>query len=405
MPYKPIVYWANPNEVCHLDFPGRNDKRNMKTNNLVKTRLILDKILDNINSGDTVGIKVHAGEAHNTRYLRHDYVHEVVEAVKSKGGIPTLIETQGIGMNIEQLNLSENYSICLGHRKNTEDHHKIAHLHGYSESIIGAPLKFVDGDKGLDGKIIEIDGIHFKEVSIAAGLFEYDKIVVISRFKGHPNAGFGGALKQLGIGCVSKRNKYRAHLSGIIFVNPNGCKISKCAQECIAACPVNAIKIENELASIDVSTCIGCIGCIESCPLKGAILSEPFRKNKEFIECTMDNAAAVLVSYNPENIRYINFAVDITLVCDCVVNAGVPIIPDLGIFASDDPLAIDKACLDAETNAPGLPVLGKDGKWTEPLSPGVEKFKAMNHKVDPTWQLDAAVKNGLGCIEYELVNI
>lgn len=405
MSNKPIVYWAAPNEVCYLDFAARNNKRNMVTNNLVKTRLISERILDNINSGDKVGVKIHAGEAYNTRYLRHDYVREVVEAVKSKGGIPTLIETQGLGMNISELTLPEKYTICLGHRKNQEDHNKIAHLHGYTESIVGAPLKFIDGEKGFERKIVEIDGIHFKEVSVAAGLFDYDKMVVISRFKGHPSAGFGGALKQLGIGCVAKQSKARSHLSGIIFVNAKACKISKCAQECIKACPVNAIKIENEVAVIDVSTCNGCTGCIEECPLRGAIIPEPFRENKEFTECFSDNAAAVLASYNPENIRYINFALDITLVCDCIVNASMPIIPDLGIFASNDPLAIDKACFDAEINAPGLPILDEKGKWSDPLPPGVEKFKTINHRVDPTWQLDAAVKNGIGSIDYELVKI
>lgn len=115
---KPKVFWAPPNEVFYIDNPIHNDRRNMKTNNLVKTRLILDKILDFINSGDKVGIKVHVGEAHNTRYLRHDYVHEVVEAVKSKGGIPTLIETQGIGLSVKPLKISKNYSISLMHRTN-----------------------------------------------------------------------------------------------------------------------------------------------------------------------------------------------------------------------------------------------------------------------------------------------
>jgi len=124
---KSIVYWAPPNEVIAI----RNTTENMFTNNLVKTRLILDKILDNINSGDKVGVKVHVGEAYNTHYLRHDYIHEVVDVIKSKGGIPTLIETQGNGMNVQLLNITENTSICLGCRKTTIEHNKTAHLHGY----------------------------------------------------------------------------------------------------------------------------------------------------------------------------------------------------------------------------------------------------------------------------------
>ncbi|NVM20042.1 MAG: DUF362 domain-containing protein [Candidatus Lokiarchaeota archaeon] len=404
MSSKSKVFWASPNEVCYFDNPIRNDRKNMKTNNLVKTRLILDKILDFINSGDRVGIKVHVGEAYNTRYLRHDYVHEVVEAVKSKGGIPTLIETQGIGLSVRPVKISKNYNVNLMHRTNKEDHDRISHLHGYSESLMGVTLKFIDGDKGAYQKNIKIEGIHFKDVSVAAGLFEYDKIIAVSHFKGHPQGAFGGALKQLGMGCVATRNKFLAHFKGNLMVNSKACNISKCAQECIEVCPINAIKIENDSAVLDVSTCIGCLGCLERCPVLG-IMPHPFRRNKQFIECVMDNAAAVLASFSPENIRYINFALDVTLVCDCIVNASVPIVPDLGIFASSDPLAIDKACIDAETNAPGLPFLDENGEWSEPLPSGVEKFGTMNKKVDPSWQLDAAFKNKLGTIDYELVKI
>ncbi|MFX0188339.1 MAG: DUF362 domain-containing protein [Candidatus Hodarchaeota archaeon] len=400
MSEKSIVYWASPYELSSLT----NSSRNMTTNNLVKTRFILDKILDNINSGDKVAVKVHVGEAYNTRYLRHDYVREVVDVVKSLGAIPTLIETQGLGMEIHLVNISDSCSLCLGSRKIASEHMNIAHLHGYSEDIIGAPLKFIDGEKGIDGKIIKIEGIHFKDVSVGAGLYDFDKIVVVSHFKGHPQAAFGGALKQIGIGCVTKRNKFRAHFEGSLSVTKR-CNISKCNQECIKVCPVDAIKMEGEYAVINSSTCIGCTGCQEACPVRKAIKSADFNDFKIFTERFIDNTMAVLNSFGPEKIRYINFAFDIPNMCDCVVNANMPIIPDLGIFGSSDPLAVDKACVDAETNAPGLPTLDKNGQWKEPVPIGVEKFKAMNVSLDPSWQLDAAVKNKVGNISYELVSI
>ncbi|MFW9899606.1 MAG: DUF362 domain-containing protein [Candidatus Thorarchaeota archaeon] len=400
MSEKSIVYWASPYELSSLT----NSSRNMITNNLVKTRFILDKILDNINSGDKVAVKVHVGEAYNTRYLRHDYVREVVDLIKSLGAIPTLIETQGLGMEIHLVNISDSCSLCLGSRKIASEHMNIAHLHGYSEDIIGAPLKFIDGEKGIDGKIIKIDGIHFKDVSVGAGLYEFDKIVVISHFKGHPQAAFGGALKQLGIGCVTKRNKFRAHFKGSLSVTKR-CNISKCNQECIKVCPVDAIKMEGESAVINTSTCIGCTGCQEACPVRKAIKSADLNDFKTFNERFIDNTMAVLTSFGPEKIRYINFAFDIPSMCDCVVNANMPIIPDLGIFGSSDPLSVDKACVDAEINAPGLPTLDKNGQWKEPVPIGVEKFKSMNVSLDPSWQLDAAVKNKVGNINYELVSI
>lgn len=400
MSSKPIVYWASPIEIPALI----NSAQNMITNNLVKTRLILEKILDNINSGDKVGVKIHAGEAHNTRYLRPDYVREVVEAIKSKGGIPTLIETQGFGSRINCIEMHENYTVCVGHRKNSKDHLKIAHLHGYTEEITGAPLQFIDGDNGFDRKIVNIDGIHFKEVSVAAKLFDFDKLVVISHFKGHPMGAFGGALKQLGIGCVSKHHKHRAHRESMYTVNPKRCDLSKCNQECIDACIVNAIKIENDKAVIDESLCYGCARCVRKCPVKRAIKEPGLSSSKIFVERFIDNATGVL-TFGPEKIRYINFAFEIPALCDCVSNASVPVVPDLGIFGSSDPVAIDKACVDAETNAPSIPFLDKDGQWTQPLEPGIEKFKALNQMVDTTWQINAAVKNKLGSIDYELVKI
>jgi uncharacterized Fe-S center protein len=402
MTEKAIVYWASPNEIASL----KNTAKNMVTNNLVKTRLVLDKILDNINSGDKVAVKVHVGEALNTHYLRHDYVREVVNAIKAKGGIPTLIETHGQGNTYETLEICEDYSICVGQRRSTIDHDKIAHLHGYSESIIGAPLRFIDGENGTNGKLIKINGIQFKDnpISVAEGLFDYDKMVVISHFKGHPQAGFGGALKQIGIGCVTKRNKFLAHMEESYIVNTKKCDISQCNKECIDACPVKAIKMEGEKASIDGSKCFGCYLCVKKCPIKRAIRAPKMNEVKDFVDRFIDNVAAVL-TFGPEKIRYINFAFDLTMICDCTPNPGMLVVPDLGIFGSSDPVAIDKACVDMETEAPGLPVLNREGEWSQPIAPGIEKFKAMMSIVDPRLQFEASLKNKIGSIDYELIKI
>ena len=402
MTEKAIVYWASPNEIASL----KNTAKNMVTNNLVKTRLVLDKILDNINSGDKVAVKVHVGEALNTHYLRHDYVREVVNAIKAKGGIPTLIETHGQGNTYETLEICEDYSICVGHRRSTIDHDKIAHLHGYTESIIGAPLRFIDGENGTKGKLITIDGIQFKDnpISVAEGLFDYDKMVVISHFKGHPQAGFGGALKQIGIGCVTKRNKFLAHMEEGYIVNTKKCDITQCNKECIDACPVKAIKMEAEKASIDGSKCFGCYLCVKKCPIKRAIKAPKMNEVKDFVERFIENVVAVL-TFGPEKIRYINFAFDITMICDCTPNPGMPVVPDLGIFGSSDPVAIDKACVDMETEAPGLPVLNKEEEWSQPIASGIEKFKAMMSIVDPPLQFEASLKNKIGSIDYELIKL
>jgi len=243
----------------------------MVTNNLVKTRLMLDTILDNINSGDKVGIKLHVGESHNTRYLRHDYIHEVIKAVKSKGGIPTLIETQGIGTKIHHVDITEDYTVSLGCRKKASDHGEIARLHGFLESIVGAPLRFIDGEDGFEGKQVKINGLSFKDVSVVAGLYDFEKIIAVSRFKGHIQADFGGALKQIGIGCVTKINKFLAHNESMLSINRKKCNITLCKKECMKACAVGAIEIEGESSVIDASKCIDCFDCRRTCPVKGAI--------------------------------------------------------------------------------------------------------------------------------------
>ena len=395
------VYWASPNEEAAL----KNTADNMVTNKLVKTRLILNKILDNINPGDQVAIKVHVGEAQNTHYLRHDFIHEVVKAVKSLGGIPTLIETHGGGNHLENIEICDDYSVCVVHRTNASEHQEIAKLHGYDESIVGAPLKFIDGEEGIKGKIVEIEGLSLKKVSVGKDLFEYNKLIVVSHFKGHPQAGFGGALKQLGIGCVTKHNKHLAHLEGMLTVNDRKCDISLCKQECVDSCPVQAISIEKEKALINAELCYGCYMCFQHCPINRAI-KKPKRNNiDEFTNRFIDSATAVIKSFGSENIRYINFALDIPLMCDCVPNAGMAVVPDLGIYGSSDPLAIDKACFDAETAAPGLPILKEDGQWTKPLEQGVEKFKTMLPMLNPFRQFEAALQNQIGSTTYELIQI
>ncbi|MFX1258692.1 MAG: 4Fe-4S dicluster domain-containing protein, partial [Promethearchaeota archaeon] len=179
----------------------------------------------------------------------------------------------------------------------------------------------------------------------------------------------------------------------------------KCNQECIKICPVDAIYIEEESAVIDLNKCINCFGCAEVCPVKKAIKSAAFNNFNIFSEILIDNATGVIKSFGAEKIRYFNFAFDIPAQCDCVVNVSMPIIPDLGIFGSPDPLSIDKACIDAETNAPGLPILNAKGEWKPPVEAGIEKFKAMNQSLDPFWQIEAALKNKIGKINYELIKI
>ena len=129
---------------------------------------------------------------------------------------------------------------------------------------------------------------------------------------------------------------------------------------------------------------------------------------KDVCERFVDNALAVLTSIGRDKFRFINFAFDLTLMCDCVANPGMPVVPDLGILGSKDPVALDKACIDLEIMAPGLPTMKATGKWNEALPAGVEKFSILNpimKDANADYQFNAAVKNNLGSLEYELKKI
>jgi len=161
---------------------------------------------------------------------------------------------------------------------------------------------------------------------------------------------------------------------------------------------------------IDEETCHGCFNCMLKCPHGKAKKSNPIKRipmvlGEEFSHHFLDNAYAVIKSFGAEKIRYINFALDMTVMCDCVSNPGMRVVPDLGIFGSIDPVAVDMACVDAEINAPGLPTIGKNGEWKEAPLSGVEKFSASGAMGDVNWSLDAAVKNKLGSKDYELIKI
>ncbi|HIH36293.1 MAG TPA: DUF362 domain-containing protein [Methanocellales archaeon] len=335
--------------------------------------LNMSGILEDIEKGEIIALKMHFGIRGTTKSLRSMFIRKVAQMVKAKGGEPFVTETTGLGMLREQ---------CFALSKI-----EAAEASGYTHQTLSAPIIIADGLRGFDCVEVSVDGSQLKKVYVAKQIAEADKVISLAHFKGHMNAGFGGALKNIGIGCVAKTSKYDAHIYSPPNINDN---CTECGA-CVKICPVDAI-IDWK---VDVEKCIRCQGCAEVCE-EGAI-SFKWASSKDLSERFVDCAKAVLDLVGKENIKYVNFLLDITPHCDCCPYSDNAIVPDLGILASDDILAIDKASVDMVNKAPVI---------ADSMAQNADdKFHGMYGWVHSSDQLDAAKKLGLGEMEYELIEI
>lgn len=310
--------------------------------------------------GQKIPLKVHFGEKGNRTYLKPEVYDGLID----------FLQAQGI-----ECRFSETSVLYGGERFCREKHLKLAKAHGFTR----IPAVIEDGANGEDAVDIPVHLHHFQKCAVAKGLAESEQILVCSHFKGHKLAGFGGAVKQLSMGCAAKGGKMAMHLS----VKPRIWKLfCKHCGLCAARCQVKAITITKDKAEIDHSKCIGCGACFSICRHHAvSILSLAGLKNtlfsgKNFREKLVEYAYAA--HHGKRNI-YLNYALSITRGCDCEPLPMRTCIPDIGIFASLDPVAVDQACLDAAEKA---------GK----------KFKGAE-------QLVYAEKVGMGSRKYTLIKI
>jgi uncharacterized protein len=336
---------------------------------------------DVVGQRDLVAIKLHFGEAGNTGFIRPVYLRKLVEATRAVGGNPFLTDAN---------------TLYVGSRTEAVRHLTTAVQNGFAYSVVNAPIIIADGLKGTSEVAVAVGQRHFETAYIAAEIANADALLVVSHFKGHEISGFGGALKNIGMGCASRRGKLAQH-SGIA---PK-VKAKRCigCGTCVDQCPTRAISLKEKKACVDPEPCCGCGGCILACPAE-AIQVRWNPSVAEFQEKVVEYGLGVMQA-KKDKVLFVNFITDVTPACDCVPYSDAPIVADIGIVASTDPVAIDQAAVDLVNAQTGL----SQSFLKTNLSPGQDKFRGVYPDVDWEIQLNYAQKLGLGTRNYTLKKI
>ena len=331
-------------------------------------------------------IKLHMGEPGNLAYLRPNYAKVVADYVKELGGLPFLTDCN---------------TLYAGRRKNALEHLEAAWENGFNPFCTGCQVIIADGLKGTDEALVPVPGGEYvKEARIGRAIMDADVFISLTHFKGHESTGFGGALKNIGMGCGSRAGKMEQHAAGKPAVQEGLCRgCHRCAKECGSdAITYNA---ENK-AVIDYDKCKGCGRCIGACSFD-AIYS-PNDCANELLDRKMAEYAAAVCHGRP--CFHVSLVQDISPNCDCHGENDAPILPDIGIFASFDPVALDQACVDACLNAAPLP---NSQLGTNLAKPGWncyhDNFKDSNPNIEWKATLEQAEKVGMGTRQYVLKKV
>lgn len=346
-------------------------------------RLIVKAGIDKIDFTDKyVAVKVHFGEWGNMAFLRQQYAKIVCDHIKARGGKPFLTDCN---------------TLYAGYRHNALDHLDAAYMNGYNPLATGVHTIIADGLRGTDERLIPVEGGEYiKEAKIGAAVAEADIIVSLTHFKGHCNAGFGGVIKNIGMGCGSKHGKMEMHTSGTPYISKSNC--IGCGM-CVKNCINDGVVVVNGKAEIIEDKCLGCGHCFAFCP-KGAI------------NCKWDEAKPVMnrkiaeytkAAINGKPAFHISFAVDVSPNCDCDGGNDIPVVPDIGIFAGFDPVAVDMACVDAVNKQQIIP--GSCAYKEGHAHSDTDVFKIVHPDTDWMSALEHGEKIGIGTRDYKLVTV
>ena len=352
-------------------------------------KLVMAAGFDEIDmDGKFVAIKMHFGELGNMAFLRPNYARAIVDLVKEKGGRPFLTDCN---------------TMYPGSRKNAIEHLYCAWENGFTPMTVGCPIIIGDGLKGTDDiEVPVVGGEYFETAKIGRAVMDADIIISLAHFKGHEEASFGGAIKNLGMGCGSRAGKTAQHTSGTPVISEKRCRGCRmCEKECANGGGL-VFKEETKKMNVDVDNCVGCGRCLGACNFS-AINFEADAAVHD-LNCRMVEYTKAVVYGRPN--FHINIVQDVSPYCDCHGENDIPIIPDIGMFASFDPVAVDKACLDACKKEMPVPnsILAKNLAKAGFVDLG-DPFKNTSTKTESDSLFAHAEKINLGSREYEIINV
>lgn len=337
--------------------------------------------------GKFVAIKLHFGELGNISYLRPNYARAVADLVKELGGKPFLTDCN---------------TMYPGSRKNALEHLECAWQNGFTPLTVGCPIIIGDGLKGTDDINVPVNGGEYvTEAKIGRAIMDADVFISLTHFKGHEMTGFGGTIKNIGMGCGSRAGKTEQHSNGKPYISEELCRGCR---RCLRECANNGLVFDEAAKKmhVDPEHCVGCSRCLGACNFDAIQFND--NNANAVLNCKMAEYTKAVVDGRPH--FHISLVVDVSPNCDCHGENDAPILPNIGMFASFDPLALDQACVDACLNAEPMP----HSQLTDHLSqPGFldHHDHFTNSAPESEWKscLEHAEKIGLGNRSYELITL
>ena len=341
-------------------------------------KLVKKAEIENINfENKYVAIKLHFGEPGNLAYLRPNYAKVIADLVKKLGGKPFLTDCN---------------TLYVGGRKNALDHLESAYLNGFTPFSTGCHIIIADGLKGTDETYVDINQEYVKTAKIGRAIMDADVFISLNHFKGHEGTGFGGAIKNIGMGCGSRAGKMEMHSSG---------KPGVILEKCIKICAHGAISYNEEgKAIIDHTKCVGCGRCIGICNFDA--IKSPNDESADILNKKMAEYALAVVKEKPQ--FHISLICDVSPNCDCHAENDAPIVPNIGMLASFDPVALDKACADL-VNKQEIFQNSALGENIKKKVQGHDHFHINHPGTNWESQIEHGEKIGLGNSNYELIEI
>ena len=337
-------------------------------------------------TGKYTAIKIHFGEPGNLAYLRPNYSKVIADVIKSAGG---------------KVFLTDCNTLYVGRRKDALEHLDAAYENGYNPFTTGCQIIIGDGLKGTDETYVSIPcGEYVKEAKIGRAIMDADIMISLTHFKGHELTGFGGALKNIGMGCGSRAGKMEMHSDGKPKINKETCVGCKA---CAKICAHHAITITDKKAAIDYSKCVGCGRCIGACHFNA--IGAAWDESNDILNKKIAEYAWGVLKGRPH--FHISLVIDVAPFCDCHAENDLPIIPDIGMFASFDPVALDMACADMANQAPIISGSYLEEQLKNKISntSGQDHFAVTHPETNWMSCVDHAEKIGIGTKRYELIEV